>query len=580
VDITPSVISSELADAALASPELSSALALANWIGDGKEVTASGVLRPAAAAEACAVLGIDLPRGKVRSASDVPELEHAWLVAHAAGLITIDGKHVRGPGFEDVTADAGLVLRSALRALAADLGLPDEPCGHCLTVLAAFADAEGPVAPMDVMEVIRQAFPVTDDPDVDPAELEEDAAHALAGLDKLVAFGAIDAMDDPDDQRARLTPLGRMLADSLFAAMAPDPAADAGTVVQTVGAYTPPVGMIIARPWLAARTPADAVREVLAYAEHADARLRVTAVGFATGIGPEAAEAWREYAQVPGFGAYAKGWLVLAGENVRLSAREQAWLAADAFIARVAPLPPFMLPMLLSDMSAGELAAFLRELRDSGHPDAEWLLQTASAVGIRAPRPRSFSATTGVCQLKITLQEVSDPTVWRRVLVPAGVSWDKLAAIIERAMGWDGSHEHTFSYGRLAAPGDELVYSYDLAAGWQHEIVLEEIDQNERGVTQPSCLAGNGACPPEDCGGPWGYQELKETIADPVHEDYQSLLDWLGLESGDQFDPAAFSVDEVNARLDGLRSVPQPARTVVRVQARAGKRRAGRRGRR
>ena len=65
----------------------------------------------------------------------------------------------------------------------------------------------------------------------------------------------------------------------------------------------------------------------------------------------------------------------------------------------------------------------------------------------------------------------------------------------------------------------------------------------------PSCVAGKGACPPEDCGGAWGYAELKEILADPAHEDHQDRLEWLGLDAGKDFDPKKFSVAEVNARL-------------------------------
>jgi Plasmid pRiA4b ORF-3-like protein len=582
--IAPSVITPQLADAALASEAFGGAIALAKWIGDGKEVTASGVLGPVAAAQARAALGIRRPRGKgkVRSPSDVPELdlEYVWEVAHDVGLITIDGEQVRGSGFEDVTADAGAALQSWLRALAIQLGVPDEPCGHCLTVLAAFAEAEGPVAAEEVALLVRAAFPRDDD---DSASHEEDAEHVLAAIDKFAVFGAIAAMDDPADRRARLTPLGRMLADSVFGAMAPDPAADAGTLVGVVGVQTLPVGMMIARPWLAARTPADAVREVLAFAEHADADLRVIAIAFATAIGPAGEPAWREYEQLPGFGAYARSWLAQQGERVPVTMRDEAWLAADSFSAHVAMLPPMLLSVILTSMPAAETTALLRQLRDSGHPDAERLLEAASAAGVRTPRPRvrpALPPSTGVHQLKITLRDVTDPPVWRRVLVPAGVGQDRLATIIEATMGWDGWHQHMFGAGRLAKPGDELVYTYDFGDGWEHDIVLEDIIQNAQGVTPPVCLGGEGACPPEDCGGPWGYAELKAVLADPAHKQHDERLDWLGLESGDEFDPALFSVDAVNARLSGLRKAPEPVRTVVRVQPRAKKRKATRKGRR
>jgi Plasmid pRiA4b ORF-3-like protein len=65
-------------------------------------------------------------------------------------------------------------------------------------------------------------------------------------------------------------------------------------------------------------------------------------------------------------------------------------------------------------------------------------------------------------------------------------------------------------------------------------------------------VTGKGACPPEDCGAAWGYAGLKEILADPTHEDHQDMLEWLGLDTGEDFDPKEFSVAGVNARLRPL----------------------------
>src|SRR5580704_11533615 len=110
VDIAPSVVTPELADAALASPALFRAIELANWIGGDKELTASGTLRPVDAAEACRALGIELPSERLGSAGDAPELARVWEVARDAGFITVAGEHVRGSGLDDVTSDAEAAL--------------------------------------------------------------------------------------------------------------------------------------------------------------------------------------------------------------------------------------------------------------------------------------------------------------------------------------------------------------------------------------------------------------------------------------------------------------------------------------
>ena len=179
--------------------------------------------------------------------------------------------------------------------------------------------------------------------------------------------------------------------------------------------------------------------------------------------------------------------------------------------------------------------------------------------------------------------------------MPIGTRLDTLAAIVELAIGWDGSHQHLFSDGGreyadskvlrdlLSKPGDQLCYTYDFGDDWNHDLDLEDIIHNDLGDTLPACLDGSGACPPEDCGGPWRYEELKEILADPDHEEHEDMLDWLGLESGDRLDPVRFSVEEVNSRLRQLQGMSDitvaagPVPEVVPIQRRAKKTKAKRR---
>jgi hypothetical protein len=139
-------------------------------------------------------------------------------------------------------------------------------------------------------------------------------------------------------------------------------------------------------------------------------------------------------------------------------------------------------------------------------------------------------------------------------------------------MGWEDDHLHVFSTGGqqygspdpelghaneasvhlldlLSALGDKLRYTYDFGDSWEHDIVLEEVSPGPAERVYPSCLTGQGACPPEDCGGVWAYDRLKDILADPRDEEHEDMLDWLGLESAEDFNPKAFSVDEVNVRL-------------------------------
>ncbi len=86
------------------------------------------------------------------------------------------------------------------------------------------------------------------------------------------------------------------------------------------------------------------------------------------------------------------------------------------------------------------------------------------------------------------------------------------------------------------------VYTYDFGDSWEHKIQLEKILPCENGIKYPICIKGKRACPPEDCGGTWGYEELLAIIKDPKHEEYEEMLEWLGGE----FDPEHFDVEEIS----------------------------------
>jgi len=76
---------------------------------------------------------------------------------------------------------------------------------------------------------------------------------------------------------------------------------------------------------------------------------------------------------------------------------------------------------------------------------------------------------------------------------------------------------------------------------WDHKIQLEKIIPREKGINYPICIKGKRACPPEDCGGVWGYEELLEIIKDPDHEEYEEMIEWVG----EDFDPEYFNPQEV-----------------------------------
>jgi hypothetical protein len=180
-----------------------------------------------------------------------------------------------------------------------------------------------------------------------------------------------------------------------------------------------------------------------------------------------------------------------------------------------------------------------------------------------------------IYELKIQLEGATKPPIWRKVLVKAEDPLAKLHCIIQAAMGWYNSHLHQFivngQYYEVPMAGSEsdaidaneitlqqafgnkvkatIKYEYDFGDGWLHKITLEKTHQADANITYPHLLDGKGACPPEDCGGVWGYEDLKATLADPESEDYEDMLEWLDLEDGSEFDPNEFDLEEHRAEV-------------------------------
>ena len=94
-----------------------------------------------------------------------------------------------------------------------------------------------------------------------------------------------------------------------------------------------------------------------------------------------------------------------------------------------------------------------------------------------------------------------------------------------------------------------FIYEYDFGDSWNHEILFEGLKKTEPGKKYPLCLEGERACPPEDCGGIWGYPDFIDAIQNPDHERHEELLEWIG---GD-FDAEAFDpVKATKAMKKGL----------------------------
>lgn len=177
-----------------------------------------------------------------------------------------------------------------------------------------------------------------------------------------------------------------------------------------------------------------------------------------------------------------------------------------------------------------------------------------------------------IVQIKIKLLDVTKPPVWRRVQLRADTRLDQLHEILQPALGWENYHLHAFSFGEedfgprdpeleldfsderqvtlgeLTDIGARFRYTYDFGDDWEHEILVEDRLDPVPDTHYPILVAAKGACPPEDCGGPWGYAELKAILADPSSEQHQEMLEWLGLDDGSDFDPTVVTTGNI----DGL----------------------------
>lgn len=201
-----------------------------------------------------------------------------------------------------------------------------------------------------------------------------------------------------------------------------------------------------------------------------------------------------------------------------------------------------------------------------------------------------MSTAKNIYQLKVTLDD-SKPPIWRRILVTEDTSLYNLHEILQRVMGWQNYHLHMFriggqiygdpeddEYGDLGTKNEKryrlnqlglrekskFSYEYDFGDSWEHTLLVEKIlpagpSTGSGRVHYPVCVAGKRACPPEDCGGIWGYADFLEAIADPDHEEHDRMLEW----SGGDFDPEEFDVDEVNEALQSIKPAHGPRKARV-----------------
>jgi hypothetical protein len=169
----------------------------------------------------------------------------------------------------------------------------------------------------------------------------------------------------------------------------------------------------------------------------------------------------------------------------------------------------------------------------------------------KPPAVRRAGTQGQVFQLKVTLLGIKPP-VWRRILVHPSTPLDRLHEYIQAAFGWWNYHLYEFEIdrvrygipdpdwdfgpptknahrtklGNVADVGDSFEYTYDFGDGWDHKITIEKSIPIAPEMTVPACTDGRRACPPEDCGGTWGYEEFLRILADPSHPEHEERVMW------------------------------------------------------
>lgn len=180
-----------------------------------------------------------------------------------------------------------------------------------------------------------------------------------------------------------------------------------------------------------------------------------------------------------------------------------------------------------------------------------------------------------IFQIKISLDK-TQPVIWRRVLVPASVTFFDLHHIIQISMGWTNSHLFEFKVGDytigyedqrlegfedvanandvrldllLMEEGKVFSYLYDFGDYWKHTITVERILQEEPGKLYPVCIEGELRCPPEDCGSIDGFYSMLGILKDKKHPDYRETKRWVGR----GYDPENFDIAKINNELPKYR---------------------------
>lgn len=186
--------------------------------------------------------------------------------------------------------------------------------------------------------------------------------------------------------------------------------------------------------------------------------------------------------------------------------------------------------------------------------------------------------------LRVEMQGI-EPVIWRELVVPSNLNLESLGCLLVDVMDWEGYHLHQFikGYDYYGVPDEEfgtrnpfeglfgyspvknhdsrdytvgdvlarkrswIDFEYDFGDSWMHRVTVVDTRKYHEGEERKIVLtAGENACPPEDCGGVWGYEELVEALKKPRSKRAKEIKEWLGYD----FDPTDFDFEGVSAMVD------------------------------
>ncbi len=166
-----------------------------------------------------------------------------------------------------------------------------------------------------------------------------------------------------------------------------------------------------------------------------------------------------------------------------------------------------------------------------------------------------------VYEIEIELSGIK-PRIWRKVIIEETATLDMLHLTIQGAMGWLNYHSYDFNIdgqvfneltetrpvmSDILKRGETFEYRYDMGDDWLHQLKVTEVRDHTRFDTYQKCTAGEQACPPEDCGGIPGYEQLCKILRNNNHPEHSSMKKWAGA-----FDPEIFSVTQASAMISAL----------------------------